>query len=162
MHCFSYGSNMSIKRLQDCVPSAKPVTIATLAAHRLRFHKSSKDGSGKCDAEETGDPYDRVIGVVYDISDEEKGPLDHKEGLGSGYDEKRVNMISDEGELAALMYVATRTNPALQPYHWYKEHVLVGARDNNLPPEYIAEIASVEAIDDPDVDRSRRELAIYR
>lgn len=41
-------------------------------AHRLRFHKVGEDGSGKCDAEETGDPEDRVIGVVYAISASEK------------------------------------------------------------------------------------------
>ena len=162
MLCFSYGSNMSLARLRDRVPSARFVTIATLPAHRLRFHKISKDGSGKCDAEETGSPEDRVIGVVYEISDSEKSALDQKEGLGSGYDEKEVEVSTDQERFTALMYFATNKDLQLKPYCWYKEHVLVGARENGLAPEYIAKIEAMECIDDPDTQRHDRELAIYR
>ena len=153
---------MSLARLQDRVPSARFVAIATLAGHRLRFHKISKDGSGKCDAEETGNPKDRVIGVVYEISDSDKPALDRKEGLGSGYDEKEVDVSANQERLTALMYFATRKDNQLSPYRWYKEHVLVGARENALPSEYIAQIEAMEAIDDPDTGRQDRELAIYR
>lgn len=162
MLCFSYGSNMSLARLQDRVPSARFVTIATLPAHRLRFHKISKDGSGKCDAEETSNPNDRVIGVVYEISDSEKPALNQKEGLGYGYDEKKVEVSTDQERLAVLMYSATNKDQQLNPYHWYKEHVLVGARENGLPAEYVAQIEAMEAVDDPDTERCDRELEIYR
>lgn len=162
MLCFSYGSNMSLARLQDRVPSAQFVAIATLPAHRLRFHKVSRDGSGKCDAEETGNPEDSVIGVVYEILDDEKTALDRKEGLGSGYDEKEVEVTTDQGRLTALIYFATNTDSQLKPYRWYKEHVLIGARKNGLPSEYIAQIEAMEAIEDPDTERHDRELAIYR
>ncbi len=163
MLCFSYGSNMSLARLQDRVPSARFVAVATLPAHRLRFHKvSQKDGSGKCDAEETGNPEDRVIGVVYEISGSEKPALDREEGLGSGYGEKEVEVSTDQERLTALMYFATTVDSQLKPYQWYKKHVLVGARENGLPPEYIAQIEAMEAVDDPDTARHERELAIYR
>jgi len=160
--CFSYGSNMSLARLQDRVPSARFVAVAILPAHRLRFHKVSRDNSGKCDAEETENPNDRVYGVVYEIANDEKPDLDRKEGLGSGYDEKEVEVITDQGNLTSLMYFATRINSALKPYRWYKEHVLVGAREYGLPPEYIAQIEAIEAVEDPDATRSERELATYR
>ncbi|WP_254432231.1 gamma-glutamylcyclotransferase [Aquisalimonas sp. 2447] len=153
---------MSLARLQDRVPSAGFVAIGTLPAHRLRCHKVSRDGSGKCDAEETGNPEDRVVGVVYEISDDDKTALDRKEGLGSGYDEKEVEVTTAQGQLTALIYFATNTNSQLKPYRWYKEHVLIGARKNGLPPEYIAQIEAMEAIDDPDTERHDRELAIYR
>ncbi|GHC21260.1 gamma-glutamylcyclotransferase family protein [Aidingimonas halophila] len=162
MFCFSYGSNMSLIRLRDRVPSARFVAVATLPAHGLRFHKVSKDGSGKCDAEETGNREDRVIGVVYDIADDERQALDRKEGLGSGYDAKEIEVTTDQGSLTALMYFATYVDPALKPYVWYKEHVLIGARENELPSEYIARIEAVEAVDDPDTMRHERELTIYR
>jgi len=42
MKYFSYGSNMSIRRLADRVPSAQLVTVAKLPSHTLRFHKRSK------------------------------------------------------------------------------------------------------------------------
>lgn len=161
MLCFSYGSNMSIARLQDRVPSARFVAVGTLQAHRLRFHKVSIDNSGKCDAEETGNPDDRVVGVVYEISDDEKLALDRKEGLGSGYDQKKVEVTTNQGNLTSFMYFATKVNSTLKPYLWYKQHVLVGARENGLPSEYIAQIEEVEAVDDPDISRNERELAIY-
>lgn len=161
MLCFSYGSNMSLARLQNRVPTARFVAVATLPAHRLRFHKVSEDGSGKCDAEETGNPEDRVIGVVCDISASEKPILDQKEELGFGYDEKEVEVTTVQERIIALMYFAKKVDSRLKPYRWYRKHVLVGARENDLPPEYIAQIEAMEAIEDPDRTRHERELAIY-
>lgn len=162
MLCFCYGSNMSQRRLQARVPSARFVAVAELPAHRLRFHKSARDGSAKCDAEETGKPEDRVIGVVFEIDDDEKPDLDRHEALGRGYDEKQVELTTGEGALGAWMYYATRINKSLKPFHWYKNHVLIGARENGLPADYIAQIEAVESIDDPKRKRHDRELAIYR
>jgi gamma-glutamylcyclotransferase len=50
MYYFAYGSNMSLSRLRERVPSAEAVGCFSLNGHDLRFHKLSKDGSGKCDA----------------------------------------------------------------------------------------------------------------
>jgi hypothetical protein len=47
---FAYGSNMETARLRERMPSAKPLGVAKLSGHELRFHKRSKDGSGKCNA----------------------------------------------------------------------------------------------------------------
>ncbi|WP_417565753.1 gamma-glutamylcyclotransferase family protein [Marinobacter sp.] len=161
MLCFCYGSNMSQQRLQARVPSARFVAVAELPSHRLRFHKSAGDGSAKCDAEETGNPADRVTGVVYEIADAEKADLDRHEALGFGYDEKQVELRTERGGLQAWMYFATRINKALKPFHWYKDHVLIGARENGLPAGYIAQIEAVESIDDPKPERHERELSIY-
>jgi gamma-glutamylcyclotransferase (GGCT)/AIG2-like uncharacterized protein YtfP len=161
--CFCYGSNMSKRRLQARVPSARFFAVAELPGHRLRFHKAAMDGSAKCDAEETGDPNDRVIGVIYDIADNEKPDLDRHEALGRGYEEKQVELlVAGERRLHAWMYFATRINDSLKPFHWYKDHVLVGARENGLPADYIALIEAVEAIEDPRRSRRERELGIYR
>jgi len=46
---------------------------------------------------------------------------------------------------------------SLQPYAWYKDLVLAGAREHNLPAEYIREIENIVAIQDPDRRRGRRE-----
>ncbi len=50
---FSYGSNMSSRRLLSRVPSARFITSASLPGHALHFHKKGLDGSAKCDAYET-------------------------------------------------------------------------------------------------------------
>jgi len=161
---FSYGSNMSRKRLLDRVPSAKFYVVATLTKHVLKFHKISKnDGSGKCDALETANPNDKIIGVVFDISESEKPELDQKEGLHYGYEEKTVEVISIDGELMnATTYYAINCDPALKPYHWYKEHVIKGAKENGLPEVYIQSISDVESIADPKPERHDEEMQIYR
>ena len=102
MLCFSYGSNMSQRRLQARVPSARFMAVAELPGHRLRFHKSASDGSAKCNAEDTGNPEDRVIGVVYEIAATEKPDLDRHEALGFGYDEKQVVLKTEKGYPARL------------------------------------------------------------
>lgn len=64
---FAYGSNMDTQRLRFRTPGCKVIAVATLVGHVLRFHKSSKDGSAKCDAFSTGNPTDLVAGVLYTI-----------------------------------------------------------------------------------------------
>ncbi|WP_421858661.1 gamma-glutamylcyclotransferase family protein [Marinobacter salarius] len=152
---------MSHRRLRARVPSARFVAVTELPAHRLRFHKSAGDGSAKCNAEDTGHSGDRVMGVVYEIADAEKSDLDRHEALGFGYDEKQVELKTEQGTLRAWMYYATRINNSLKPFHWYKDHVLIGARENGLPADYITQIEAVESIDDPKPERHARELSIY-
>ena len=160
---FSYGSNMSSRRLTQRVPSAQVVSVATLSMHRLEFHKVSKDGSAKCDAFETGNQNDYVIGVVFDIHHAEKIHLDKAEGLGFGYDIKQVIIETQQGRLLeAFTYYAMTIDSQLQPYHWYKNHVLIGAREHELPTHYIERIDLVEAIEDIDHERTTQELAIHR
>jgi gamma-glutamylcyclotransferase len=159
---FSYGSNMSIARLQARVPSAQFVTTATLCGHVLKFHKHGKDGSAKCDAYQTGSPDHAMLGVVFEIEKSEKAVLDQKEGLGNGYEEKEVILTTKTGEtLRAATYYATHINPTLKPYQWYKHHVLTGAQQNGLPEFYLQQINTIEAITDPDPERHEYEMAIY-
>lgn len=164
MLCFAYGSNMSSARLRARVPSAQFIAVATLPEHRLAFHKVGwKDGSGKCDAHYTGSSGDNVIGVVFELLDAEKSDLDRIEGLRAGYDEKKVEVVtSTEQTLSAQMYFATNIDPSLKPYHWYKKHVLFGAQEHGLPPDYIVRIEAVLSEQDPDRERHERESAIHR
>ena len=153
---------MSSKRLQCRVPSANFVTIATLNNHDLRFHKISTDGSGKCDAFETGNRKHTVIGVVYEISAAEKPMLDQKEGLGYGYNEKVVSVEMNSGEIIeAVTYYAIKIDPVLNPYQWYKQHVLRGATEHGLAATYVDCIDKVAAFDDPNPERHEEELSIY-
>ena len=153
---FSYGSNMSTPRLSKRVPSAKHISIAQLQNHKLKFHKKSKYGSGKCDIELTNNPNDIVFGVLFEMLESEKSKLDEIEGLGEGYKKKLVSIIDSNGKsVIAETYYATEIDSSLKPYHWYKEHVLRGAREHNLPTEYIEFIEAIESI--PDSDKEKHE-----
>ena len=154
---FAYGSNMFTVRIRERIPSAEPWGIGQLTGHTLRWHKrSTKDGSGKCDAEFTGRDVDVVWGVLFTCPVSEKLYLDQDEGLGSGYDEKEVEIITETGALTAFMYFATDKDPSLQPYHWYKGWVVRGALEHGLPQDYIARLEAVSSIPDPDRERANK------
>ena len=162
---FAYGSNMSFKRLRKRVPSAEPKERGVLRCHCLAFHKiSRKDGSGKCDIVSSKES-DVVWGRLYYINGKEEKRLDRHEGLGSGYDKKFVTVELDCGRTVCAMtyYVEddTKKNPSLKPYTWYKKHVLVGAKEACLPPNYIKSIETIEAVEDPCKKRKAKELGIY-
>lgn len=151
---FAYGSNMLTQRLQARSPSARPVTVAVLRGHELRWHKLSQDGSGKCDIVRSARPSAQVIGVVHEILLVDKPALDAAEGLGHGYDERQVIVESRSGPLQAWAYVATAIDPAAVPYTWYKALVLAGARQHRFPAPYLRRLESVPARDDADVARA--------
>jgi len=164
MYYFAYGSNMSTVRLKRRTASARPVARARLPGHRLAFHKFSKvDHSGKCDIPQSDDPEHYVIGVVFEIDPGERPLLDAIEGLGKGYEIKEVTVIGESNiSYQAFAYYATLIDSRLKPYHWYKEHVLWGAREHGFPQDYIDWLEGVESIIDPDPERTNAQLDIYK
>lgn len=110
----------------------------------------------------TGEARAFVYGVVFRILAADKPLLDRHEGLGRGYEAKWVSLTTETGEpLVALTYQATHIDADLTPYHWYKEHVLRGAREHNLPAEYIRSIQAVVSTPDPNTENHRKELSVY-
>ena len=142
---FAYGSNLSTERLRARVPSARARCRGMLPHHALRWHKIGRDGSGKCDIVPTS-ASSVVWGVLFDVSRDEKPALDAAEGLGIGYFEKEVRIVTDDGECLALTYHANpaRTDAALRPCDGYKACVVRGAREHGLPADYIRELERAE------------------
>ena len=160
---FGYGSNMLIKKLKDRCPSAEKIEPTTNSQHMIRnhafrFHKVSDDGSSKGDAMETKNADSIVYGVIFTIEEEEKSKLDKAEGLGYGYEEKIVDVIDEKTTevITAVTYYATRINHDLEPYDWYKLQTVKGARDNNLPVDYIKKIEDMSSKPDNNEERRNR------
>jgi gamma-glutamylcyclotransferase (GGCT)/AIG2-like uncharacterized protein YtfP len=159
---FAYGSNMSTARLRERIGSVRRVAVARLTAHALRFHKRGRDGTAKCDACYTGERNDTVYGVVFGIPAHARSRLDAFEGAGNGYEPEQVTVTALGGStLRALTYRATHIDTGLLPLHWYHEHVLRGALEHGLPPEYIDAIRRISVLEDPDQGRAARELALH-
>jgi len=159
---FSYGSNMAEERIRERVKSATLFSSGIIEQHTLRFHKSSKDGSAKCDAFFTGEAKDSLPGVLFVIDAAEKEKLDRAEGKGLGYEVKTVSVVLPTGERkSAFTYYATNIDEHLKPYTWYVNHVLKGAETAELPVAHIDFIRSVEAIRDPDIYREKKQLSVY-
>lgn len=144
---FAYGSNMSTERLRGRAPSARPVAIGRLLRHRRCWHKRGRDGSGKCDVVFAGAASDETVwGVLFEIDEADKPALHRAEGLGIGYLQKTVPVVTAAGTRHAMTYQAKpgQTDPALQPLAWYKEHVVRGAREHGLPADCLREIEKTE------------------
>jgi len=159
---FAYGSNMLTRRLtaKSRAPSAKRVATGFVEGRRLTFDKVSQDGSGKCDAELTGERTDRVYGVVFEIAESERRPLGEAEGLGKGYKEEMVKVITPAGEAEHITYIATKKEAALRPYHWYKALTVSGAVEHALPKDYIEWIRTLESVEDPKPKRRAENEAL--
>jgi gamma-glutamylcyclotransferase len=151
---FAYGSNMRSSRLKARTPSATPLGAGKLKGHALRWHKTGKDGSGKCDVVRTGRADDAVWGVVYTLDAAEKPELDKAEALGIGYTERRAAIHIGHETVEAWFYVAIDTSPNLTPYDWYKAFVVEGAREHALPADYVAALEAVAAKRDDDEARA--------
>lgn len=140
MKIFCYGSNMNTERITERCSSSRFISRAKVSGYKLVFNKKSKDKSGKANLIYTGDK-SLVWGVIFDISEDQKPLLDKAEGLGRGYDEYKLTVINDlEQEIECVCYIATDEkylDNNLKPYDWYKEYCLIGAKQHNLPEEWI-------------------------
>lgn len=157
---FAYGSNMPTARLRERCPSATPVGVAELNGYELRWHKRSRDGSGKCDIVLATSPEARVLGVLYRIAEYEKRDLDRAEGLGKGYAEIDIEVLCDGTLIAATAYQATEIDHSLRPFSWYRALVMAGAREHRLPEGYIALLEAVAAQEDPDRARHAKNMCL--
>jgi hypothetical protein len=127
---------------------------------RLRFHKRSQDGSGKCTIRPAGDSV--VYGVVFDVDASEVDALDEAEQRGRGYRRRDVRVDTGAASAEAFAYVAqpAYVDDALLPYEWYHALVLAGAREHELPGAYVARLASVRSYPDPNEARRRKYRAL--
>jgi hypothetical protein len=131
---------MSSERITERCSSSSFISRASVIGWKLLFNKRSKDGSGKANLVWTGDE-SLVWGVIFDISEDQKPILDKAEGLGKGYDEYKLKVINDLGEeVECVCYIATDLkylDDNLKPYDWYGDFCLLGAKEHNLPKEWI-------------------------
>ena len=162
---FAYGSNMSEKRLKKRVSSAKVVGTGVLKNYCLTFNKTGIDGSGKCNIECCKS--DEVYGVLFEIDEYQKCCLDKVE---EGYNSKCVKIEVLDSKCSkyaygktesARTYQATKNLESCLPYTWYKQHVLVGAIEQKLPPYYINYLIGFRSKKDCCKKREARNLSIY-
>ncbi len=156
---FAYGSNLLFARLHARCPSIVNLGIGRLDGHRLHFNKPGGDASGKCGIEAV-DGSHHVLGVLYHMHADEKPVLDRIEGVGHGYIDRQVVVHTDDGPVDCFTYYPTLHDAGRPPWDWYKAFVLEGARENGFPDRYLAMIAEVTAVEDPDGDRRRNNLDV--
>ncbi|MFW6058299.1 MAG: gamma-glutamylcyclotransferase family protein, partial [Persicimonas sp.] len=145
---FAYGSNMLTERLRRRVPSTTPLGPARLEGFELRFHKRGADGSAKCNV--VADTDACVHGVLFEIHSQERYLLDRAEGLGYGYELVDIELDTSQGAVEAFCYVASpdHIDRSLLPFRWYKDFVVHGGVEHQLPAPYVQRIRQIEALSD--------------
>lgn len=156
---FAYGSNMAFARLQARLPNVERVTVAKLDDWRLTFRMQGHDGSSKCDIEPVLG--ERVFGVVYALTKDEKAILDAIEG--ERYDCVDIRVSTQDGRsFDAFAYVANTHDDSLKPYPWYLNHVIQGAQEADVPDVYLTMLKNTLVQDDDDNERAEREWSVYK
>jgi len=154
---FSYGSNMLAKRLKKRCSSARFIGAAYIKGQTLAFSKKSEDCSGKTTVVQTDDNDAVLYGILYEINVKELDTLDNYEGPGYNKNREFVVQRMDSGEkITTTTYIASSsaTNPDLLPYDWYKDLVVAGARQGNLPEFYISWLENFPS--KSDLDKTRK------
>lgn len=142
----AYGSNLHPRRLEARVPSARLLGTARLDGFALGFNKRGMDGSGKCTifAGSTG-----IYAAVYSLAADEKPLLDRLEHAGTGYDVIELD-VPGYGNCFTYRVTDDWFVRNLAPFCWYHEMVLRGMRLHGFPDDYVAAVASVVPVRDPD------------
>ncbi len=151
---FAYGSNLHAPRMVARVPSARTVAVARLPGFRLAFRKRAADGSMKCDIESSREG--TLWGVVYRLDAAHLPHLDAAEG--EGYTRATQTVTHADGATGYEVFTYRAREGWLgegHPHDWYRDLVVVGARDHRLPETWVAAIAEQEAVADPDPERAR-------
>lgn len=149
---FAFGSNLDAARLHIHCPSARFVTIARLADHRLAFSIESKNTWHGGVGDALPAPGAEIWGALWVISGADSRALDEQEGVfrePPAYRRYRVQVETPAGDVVTCRayQVATPNLEGIAPSPAYKDTILRGARAVKLPEAYIAQL---EAIQDND------------
>jgi hypothetical protein len=154
-YVFSYGSNLLLERIQERIKSVKIINKYCLKGYRLVFNKAGVDESAKANIEETGNDDDFVWGVIHEIDYDEKPILDKHETLGQGYELICFRLYINGAYKTIHTYIVNDDHYIIKgkPFNWYLDYVIKGAKQNQFPEDYIAELMKVESENDGNTSR---------
>jgi len=120
--------------------------IGWLKGYALTFDKLADNGSGYANLQPV--ETETVYGVLYKLTEEELQKLDRCEGVPSHYVRRSIEVETEQGRVQAECYVASeeKIQKGLKPRRDYLDHLIKGAQEHGLPPEYIAKLRSIESL----------------
>jgi gamma-glutamylcyclotransferase (GGCT)/AIG2-like uncharacterized protein YtfP len=143
---FAYGSMMALEQMRSRCPNARRLVRARLPENTLCFPRYSLARKGAV-AGVRPQKASSVWGVLWELSPDDLVVLDRYEGFVPGrateancYNRRTVNVLADgyaDRVIGADIYDAVpQPNPG-PPSIGYLEHLVAGAAEAGLPPEYI-------------------------
>jgi gamma-glutamylcyclotransferase len=138
---FAYGSNLAASEMEAWCPEARFAGLARLPDHRLALNRRSiRWGGGAVDVVPA--PGEEVWGGLYGVPDGTLDRLDAKEGEGWAYRRIAVPVEAEDGRrLEAEAYEVIHKEPQeVLATPEYAALLLRGARERELPEEYVARL----------------------
>jgi gamma-glutamylcyclotransferase (GGCT)/AIG2-like uncharacterized protein YtfP len=132
MDYFAYASNLSKEQMKKRCPDAKPKFSALLPNYKLVFSGWSREWHG---GKATIQPFkgSRVMGAVYEISEQDLRKLDRFEDYPGTYTHLNVTVFNeDDVAVKAVTYVKTRQEPEGKPSPEYIAIIKQGMKDWEL------------------------------
>jgi len=127
----AYGSNMNLKQMAFRCPKSKVIGTGKLLGWKLVFN---------CHADIiSGDDYDEVPVVVWDIDDDDWARLDMYEGYPNYYVKEFVNVLMDDGakEKAIVYVMADNRKGICPPEDSYFDGIIKGCISNRIDAGYL-------------------------
>jgi gamma-glutamylcyclotransferase (GGCT)/AIG2-like uncharacterized protein YtfP len=123
-------------------PEHRFLGAARLDGYRLELRRRSiRWGGGAADVVPAEG--EAVWGALYELPVEALGSLDEKEGEGFAYRRREVEVLLAGAPRRALAYQVIDKEPREVPcVSEYRELLLAGARERQLPGAYVADLAS--------------------
>jgi gamma-glutamylcyclotransferase (GGCT)/AIG2-like uncharacterized protein YtfP len=142
MYYFAYGSNMSHDQMCNICPNAKFINKVWLAGYKFVYDGYSQ--TRKCPVaniilpdKDNDNDNDIVWGGLYEIDESCKDELDRREGYPCAYNRKQLIVKDNSGkEYKALAYLREALEQG-QPSREYECIVIKGAKDCDLPNDYV-------------------------
>jgi gamma-glutamylcyclotransferase len=139
---FAYGSNLSIDQKQLRTARIRQAIRAQLPGFRFAFNK--RGTNGEVYANILPEPGQSVWGVIYLCSPAAMRDMDRHEGVsGRHYERLKVQVVTDQRDcVEAVAYVACAEYlcPNGVPSGAYVARIVNGARQHQLPDEYICQL----------------------
>ena len=144
---FAYGSNMSSAQMAARCPGAVALGAARRPGYRLAFDKWS-DGRGGLVADILVSPSDEVWGVLWEVNEAHVAALDRYEGVARGQYRRVVVEVETPtgGPAQAYAYVISEAGEEGATTASYRALLIEGAREHELPPEYVRFLEAVAVV----------------
>lgn len=144
MKYFAFASNMSSEEFGAWCPGAEFIAVAKLAGYRLDFTRYSEKRQGGV-ADVVASEGDEVWGALYELPEDELPALDRKESAPSVYGHEDVDVVTTPGErVRAMTYMVVDKAPTEAPGRAYLELILKGARERELPADYLSALERID------------------
>ena len=129
MYYFAYGSNINRDQMLDRCLDSKPMFLAILPNYKMVFvHASRKWRGGVASIKRFRG--ERVIGAIYEISEQNLRQLDIYEGYPNACDRVKIRVFDKDGKsVEAVTYIKAVQSEEAPPSQEYLAIIQQGYKD---------------------------------